>query len=97
MCKYLSVCSLCNHEIQVNAAHENMKDVSLEISSECPNIQALVNHPISLDAIYEIVVSKEKSELYSLISQHHAHNGCSLYDNVKDAIGKNLGRYYELV
>jgi len=96
MCKYYSTCSRCKYEIEVFAEQQNMNDVNVKIATDCPNVQPITKIPISLDAIYEMTVPKEKSKLYNLLSDQHLKEGCTLYDNVMNAIGKNLGRYYEL-
>lgn len=96
MCKYSSTCPRCNYEIQVVAEQQNMNDVNLKIATDCPITQPITESPIYLDAVYEMTVPKEKSKLYSLLSEHHLDDGCILYDTVMDAIGRNLGRYYEI-
>lgn len=97
MCRYSSKCALCNNTIEIEAQQKDMNVVEVKISSECPNLQPLLNTPIRLDAIYEVIASKEQSLLYSLLKQYHQQiDGCTAYDIIKDSIGKNLGRYYEL-
>lgn len=97
MCKYSSKCALCNNTIEIEAQQKDMNVVELKISCECPNLQSLVNKSIFLDAIYEVISSKEQSLLYSLIKQYHKQiDECTAYDIIKDSIEKNLGRYYEL-
>lgn len=97
MCKYTSNCALCNRTVEVQAEQQDMNTVEIKISSDCPNLQPLVNKPICLDAVYEVISSKERSLLYNLLKQHHHQiEGCTVYDMVKDTIGQSLGRYYEL-
>jgi len=73
-----------------------MNDVNLKIATNCPVTQPITNSPIYLDAIYEMTVPKERSRFYNLLSEHNLDEGCTLYDTVMNAIGRNLGRYYEL-
>ncbi|MDN5277527.1 MAG: hypothetical protein PWR01_1492 [Clostridiales bacterium] len=97
MCKYASRCALCNRTVEVQAQQQDMNTVEIKISSDCPNLQPLVNRPIHLDAIYEVIASKEQSLLYGLLKQYHRQiEDCTVYDIIKDSIGQNLGRYYEL-
>lgn len=97
MCKYASRCALCNRTVEVHAQQQDMNTVEIKIASDCPNLQPLVNRPIHLDAIYEIIASKEESLLYGLIKQYHRQiEDCTAYEIIKDSIGQSLGRYYEL-
>lgn len=96
MCKYASSCELCGYAIEVKTEHQNMQEIKIEIASDCPNVSSVTNRPIILDAIKELMVTKEKSEFYHLLDGHRHPEDCTLYDNVKDAIGRSLGRYYEI-
>ncbi len=97
MCKYASKCTLCNRTVEVHTEQQDMNTVEIKISSDCPNLQPLINRLICLDAIYEVIASKEQSFLYGLLKQHHKQiEGCTVYEMIKDFIGQNLGRYYEL-
>lgn len=97
MCKYSSRCALCNRTVEVRAQQQDMNTVEIKISSDCPNLQQLVNRPICLDAMYEVIAPKERSMLYGLLKQYHRQlENCTVYDIIKNSIGQNLGRYYEL-
>jgi len=96
MCNYSSVCKLCGFSISVNAEHQNMQDITVDISSDCPNMDLVTQTPITLDAMYELMVSKEKSEFMKLMNEHSHPHECSAYDIIKDAIGRSLARYYEI-
>lgn len=97
MCKYASRCSLCNRTLEVQAQQQDMNIVKIKISSDCPNLEPLVNRTICLDAIYEVIAPKERSLLYELLKHCHQQiESCTAYDIIKDSIGQNLGRYYEL-
>ncbi len=96
MCKYASTCQLCDYPIEVHAEYENMQDVKLKISSDCPNIGSMTDKPIVVDAMKELMAPKEKSEIYHMMDEHPHPEGCTLYQSIIDAIGKSLGRYYEV-
>lgn len=97
MCKYNFECKLCGYRIDVNAVYENMQDVVLNISSDCPNLNPVTKTPITLDAMYELMVPKEKSGFMKLLKDNHHHaEGCTVYVDVMDAIGLSLGRYFEI-
>jgi len=96
MSKYSSTCSRCHYEIQVFAEQQNTNDINIKIASDCPATKSINQSNITLDAIYEMTVPKEKSKFYNLLSDCHLEEGCTLYENVMDAVGRDLGRYYEL-
>ena len=96
MCKYAYQCKQCGLDIKVKAEHQNMQDVIVELASDCPNLDFINNTPFAVDPMHELMVSKEKSELYKLMRNHPHPDGCTVYDNVIDAIGQSLGRYYEI-
>jgi len=97
MCKYNYDCKLCQFKIDVKAEYKNMQDVVLKISSDCPNLNPVTQEPITLDAMYELMVPKEKSAFMKLLKDNHRHiEQCTAYDGVIDAIGASLGRYYEI-
>lgn len=96
MCKYSYQCKLCGIQIEVKAEQQNVQDVMVELASECPSLDIIAQAPISLDAIYELMVPKERSLLMQLLKEHSHPEDCSVYDSVVDAIGKALGRYYEI-
>ncbi|MGI6537007.1 MAG: DUF6951 family protein [Caldicoprobacterales bacterium] len=96
MCNYEFDCKLCGYHIEVKTNYENMQDVTLEISSDCRNLEPVTRIPITLDAMYELMVTPDKSKLAKLIENHPHPRECSFYNGVIDVIGKSLGRYYEI-
>lgn len=96
MCKYASSCRLCGYEIKINTEHINLQDVNVEVASDCPNLRFLTGSQITLDAMHELIVPKEKSQFMNLLDDNSHSRECSVYDNVIDALGKSLGRYYEI-
>jgi len=80
----------------VDALQQDSTYVSVTITSDCPNLQKYTNRSIELDAMRELIVPKKESEFYKLLKDHHHSDKCSVYDAVKDAIGRNLARYYEI-
>ena len=96
MCKYSSVCKRCGFCIEVNAEHKNMQDVVLSLASECPNLEFVSQTPMTLDAMHELMVPKEKSEFIKRIGNQSHPMDCTVYESVMDAIGRSLGRYYEI-
>jgi hypothetical protein len=97
MCKYNYQCKLCGFTLEVNAEHDNMQDIVLKISSDCPNLDAITKEPVTLDAIYELISPKEKSGFMKLLTDNHRHaEKCTAYNDVIDAIGLSLGRYFEI-
>lgn len=96
MCKYAYTCRLCKHTINVNAIYENMQDVKIEIASDCPNLGMFANNPIKLDAMRELMVPRHQSDFARLLEDHHHLSECSVYDSVIEAIGREMGRYYEI-
>jgi hypothetical protein len=96
MCKYVTICKRCGLNIEVNAEYENMQDVILKLASDCPNLDFVSQTPLTLDAMHELMVSKEKSEFMKLLDDNSHPKDCSVYDSVIDAIGQGLGRYYEI-
>lgn len=96
MCKYASSCQLCDYTINIHAEQENMQDININVSSGCPSITSVAGRAITLDAMKELMVPKEKSSFYHLMQAHPHPQECTLYDSVIDAIGKSLGRYCEL-
>lgn len=97
MCKYSFECKLCGYRIDVKAEYQNMQDVILNISSSCPNLDPVTKTPITLDAMYELMAPKEKSAFMKLLKDNHHHAGdCTAYEDVMDAIGLSLGRYFEI-
>lgn len=95
MCQYGFECKRCGIRINVKAEHQNMQDVILNISSDCPNLSPVTRTPIVLDAMHELMVPKEESEFMKLLDGHHAKD-CTAYEGMIDAIGFSLGRYYEI-
>lgn len=95
MCKYMYTCKLCEHTIQINATYENMQDIRLEIASDCPNLGMFTNKPITLDAMRELMVPKHQSDFAKLLQQLQLSN-CTVYESVIEAIGREMGRYYEI-
>ncbi|HHY81116.1 MAG TPA: hypothetical protein GX505_00320 [Clostridiales bacterium] len=96
MCKYAFQCKQCGFGVEIKAEHLNMQDVVIELASECPNLDFIKHTPLVLDAMHELMVTKEKSNFYNLVKEHPHPSGCTVYDNVIDAIGQSLGRYYEI-
>jgi hypothetical protein len=96
MCKYSTVCKRCGLTIEVRAEYKNMQDVTLNLSSDCPNLDIVSQSPLTLDAMRELMVPKEKSEFMKLLGENSHPGDCSVYESVIDAIGQSLGRYYEI-
>jgi hypothetical protein len=61
-----------------------MQDVVLKVSSDCPNLNPVTKEPIVLDAMYELMVPKEKSAVMQL-REFHNYN---FYDETKEYILK---------
>ena len=59
MCKYSYQCKLCGIQIEVKAEQQNVQDVMVELASECPSLDIIAQAPLSLDAMYELMVPKE--------------------------------------
>jgi hypothetical protein len=96
MCKYDFECQRCGLEVEVTSQHQNMKDISIKIASNCPNLDFASKSPIILDAMHEVIVPREKSKFARLLDENSHPGDCSAYDGVIDAIGFSLGRYYEI-
>src|SRR5690554_577368 len=97
MCKYDYVCKRCGFQIDVKTEYQNMQDVVLNISSDCPNLNPVTKTAVTLDAMYELMVPKEKSGFMKLLNDNHQHvEDCTAYQDVIDAIGLSLGRYFEI-
>jgi len=97
MCKYNYQCKLCGFRIEVKTEHTDMQDVVLNISSDCPNLDPITKEPVTLDAMYELVSPKGKSGFMKLLNDTHHHaDDCSAYNDVMNAIGLSLGRYFEI-
>jgi len=96
MCIYSGNCALCNYPLTVRAEQLDMNNAKIKIASECPNLQDIVEQPIAIDAMKEIIVDKNKSDVYKLFHRNSHLSECTAYDIIRDAIGRNLGRYYEL-
>ncbi|NLU37152.1 MAG: hypothetical protein GXX01_09100 [Clostridiales bacterium] len=97
MCKYDYQCKLCGFKIDVKAEYKDMQDVVLKVSSDCPNLNPVTKEPIVLDAMYELMVPKEKSAVMQLLKDKHRHiEECTAYESIRDAIGLSLGRYFEI-
>lgn len=96
MCKYVSSCQRCNFAIEIHTEYENMQDLVLDISSDCPNLNSISGTSITLDAMHELIVSKDKSNFMKKMDELSHPRDCTVYESVIDAIGKSLGRYYEL-
>jgi hypothetical protein len=82
MCKYDYQCKLCGFKIDVKAEYKDMQDVVLKVSSDCPNLNPVTKEPIVLDAMYELMVPKEKSAVMQL-REFHNYN---FYDETKEYI-----------
>ena len=96
MCKYTTICKRCGLNIEVKTEYQSMQDVILNLASDCPNLGFVSQAPLKLDAMYELMVPKEKSELMKLLDDNSHPKDCSVYESVMDAIGHSLGRYYEI-
>lgn len=96
MCKYDFECQRCGMEVEVTSEQQNMQDVLIKLASNCPNLDFASQSPIILDAMYEVLVSREKSKFAKMLDENSHPDECSAYDGVIDAIGLSLGRYYEL-
>ena len=68
----------------------------LKLASDCPNLDFASQSPIILDAMHEVIASREKSKFAKLLDENSHPGDCSAYNGVIDAIGLSLGRYYEL-
>ncbi|NLB43383.1 MAG: hypothetical protein GX815_14240 [Clostridiales bacterium] len=96
MCKYDFECQRCGMDVEVTSEHQNLQDVSLKLASDCPNLDFASQSPIILDAMHEVIASREKSKFAKLLDENSHPGDCSAYNGVIDAIGLSLGRYYEL-
>ncbi len=96
MCKYDFDCQRCGMKVEVTSEHQNMQDVSIKLATICPNLDFTSQSPIILDAMREVIVSREKSKFAKMLEENSHPGDCSAYDGVIDAIGLSLGRYYEL-
>ena len=57
----------------MKAEYKDMQDVVLKVSSDCPNLNPVTKEPIVLDAMYELMVPKEKSAVMQLLKDKHCH------------------------
>ena len=96
MVKYSSVCQRCGCCIKVNAEYQNAQNVMLSLASECPNLKAVSQTPMTLDAMHGLMVPKEKSEFIRQLEGTSHPADCTVYESVVEAIGRSLGRYYEI-
>ena len=69
-------CGACGFTINVKAVKGDGHNVSLAITSECPNYQNIANELTEVDAFKEIFNKLHTGKVYEIVAKYSPHPSC---------------------
>jgi hypothetical protein len=87
MAKVIVESGACGFKTEIEAKSEDMQNVKLHITSDCPHIAKGANGLAEVDAFAEIFGKKlHETEVYKAVSPHLPHAACPVYAGILKAV-----------
>lgn len=96
MCRYIFNEENTTYKMEVDVKQLSLNNSKIEIASNDPNLKSITGKSLVVNTMHELIAPKDKSTIYSVLSQNKVMGINHVYNNIKDALGKNYGRYCEI-